>query len=96
MVKDTGMGMPPHVKERIFEPFFTTKDAGKGTGLGLPTVLSIVRNHNGFMHVESEQGRGTAFHIFFPVAPRGGEDVMHDRDEDCAGRQRRTRAVRGR
>ena len=78
VVKDTGMGMPPHVKERIFEPFFTTKDAGKGTGLGLPTVLSIVRSHNGFMHVESEQGRGTEFHIFFPVAPRGGEDVMHD------------------
>jgi two-component system, cell cycle sensor histidine kinase and response regulator CckA len=80
-VKDSGTGMPPHVKERIFEPFFTTKEAGKGTGLGLPTVLSIVRGHGGFMHVESEQGRGTSFHIFIPVAPRGGEDVMHTHDK---------------
>jgi CheY-like chemotaxis protein len=66
-VRDTGQGMPPEVRERVFEPFFTTKQ--HGTGLGLATVYGIARQHGGFVDVESEPGRGSAFHVFFPLAP---------------------------
>jgi two-component system cell cycle sensor histidine kinase/response regulator CckA len=66
-VSDTGCGIPkPHL-DRIFDPFFTTKEAGKGTGLGLPTVLKIVKGHGGFVDVESEPGRGSSFAVFLPA-----------------------------
>jgi two-component system cell cycle sensor histidine kinase/response regulator CckA len=65
-VRDTGTGMLPSVQARIFEPFYTTKKTG--TGLGLATVLRVIKRHQGFVTVESKAGAGTRFACHFPVA----------------------------
>jgi signal transduction histidine kinase len=96
-VSDTGTGMTPEVQARMFEPFFTTKERGKGTGLGLATCHTIVRQAGGHIDVSSRLGEGTAFKIYFPrvdqaleigrkadngeALPRGTETILFVEDQ---------------
>jgi PAS domain S-box-containing protein len=96
-VADTGSGIKPEVLPHIFEPFFTTKAVGKGTGLGLATVYGIVKQHSGWISVQSRAGQGTLFEVFLPAInsvagkssdttmdealPRGTETILVVEDE---------------
>jgi signal transduction histidine kinase len=73
-VADGGAGIAPEALPHVFEPFFTTKDVGEGTGLGLAVAWGIVREHGGWMDVQSQPGVGSRFHVYLPAAP-GSERV---------------------
>ena len=66
-IRDTGVGMKKELQEKIFDPFFTTKERGKGTGLGLPSVLTIIHEHHGVLHLDSEENKGTTFDVYLPA-----------------------------
>lgn len=108
-VSDTGCGIAPEDLGRIFEPFFTTKEPGKGTGLGLATVFGIVKQHGGWIAVESAVGQGTTFQVFLPAveaaasgaaastqpAPRGGTETILLVEDDPGVRTLTRRVLEG-
>ena len=77
-VTDSGTGIDNSIKDRIFDPFFTTKKIGQGTGLGLAMVYGMIKNHKGFINVESRLQHGTTFTLHVPVAPPEQQTPIHE------------------
>jgi two-component system cell cycle sensor histidine kinase/response regulator CckA len=92
-VSDTGAGIPHEIQSVIFEPFYTTKDVGHGTGLGLSTVMSIVRSHGGTIQVLSEPGFGARFICLFPAASASSAEGPSARERRSGSRGESTRGL---
>jgi CheY-like chemotaxis protein/two-component sensor histidine kinase len=88
LVRDTGIGMPPDIMDKVFDPFFTTKGLGEGTGLGLSVVHGIVKQHDGYITVISEPGRGSTFTVYIPQVPEELETDAVSDDEIPTGSER--------
>ncbi|MBW4509088.1 MAG: CBS domain-containing protein [Scytonematopsis contorta HA4267-MV1] len=84
-ISDTGVGISPEIIDKIFDPFFTTKELGEGTGLGLSTVIGIVKNHGGFINVYSEINKGTSFKVYLPSSDATNEQVSDNCEELLKG-----------
>ncbi len=83
-ISDEGTGINDHFLDRIFDPFFTTKSEGKGTGLGLTSAIGIMQQHEGWIDVETEIGKGSTFTLYFPAEEVVG-DVGENQDDDYSG-----------
>lgn len=83
-VRDTGIGMNEETQKRAFDPFFTTKEKERGTGLGLASVYGIIKNHNGYIDLESEEGRGTAITVLLPTTDKA--PVLDEEDDTSISR----------
>ena len=81
-VTDTGCGIAEEIKERIFEPFFTTRDAEEGSGLGLTMVYGIIKKHNGYTLIYSEEGVGTTVKLYLPAIEKDGQAAESDESEE--------------
>jgi two-component system cell cycle sensor histidine kinase/response regulator CckA len=92
-VEDTGTGIPPELLDRIFEPFFTTKPEGQGTGLGLSMVYGMMKQSRGFVMVESEVGKGSAFRLIFPSVDEAAEEAARHPAQPLAGSAARSRVL---
>ncbi len=87
LISDTGIGIDDAVRHRIFDPFFTTKEKDRGTGLGLASAYGIIRNHGGFITVDSEIGHGATFAVFLPASGKEARSIAMEEGEPLKGKE---------